>query len=905
MRASKRLIVCLCLVLLPLGAVSPSASADDEAPALLLTIEATLDGKPLVGAPVRFAPVDAPVLDGEEVAPESWVPVYDALDAPGANVGSRTDKEGRAAIVLSPATSWLVRVGDTPTAQTRLLERGRHASGDTIAFPLIAGEALVRLEHAPLEGWRVVAQGSRVDELEALVVSVARSKAKESPLLLLVPGLGRLGASLLWWHPSEGEGSHAGWCDVGFERLAEAARMPRQPAFVRVEGRLVAEDRKPLPKGSRIRVGTRVPPLATIPLASDGTFRAVVREPAAGRHLGFSGSVHVWAALDGYVASEPVGLRLTGDGGLATSGSIELTRGVAVRGAAPDLAGLPESYRWLLAVRAPPPGQPELDRDRVEIEAAFMGVPSSGWFLARPDGSFETWLTPGAWRIYALLEDHEAVQLEYPRGPYAVVDVGTEAVGDVHVPRWPRVEGRVVDPEGVAIAGAIVSQGEPWHTRIGRTDADGRFSMRRLLAGDPHAAPGHARDGWPLVVQAVGFQRCEVAGPGLEADPLVVRMSAGGDVVVEARTPTGEPVARGGVYQPASEPDPDRDQYLAMFDERGRAHVRGLSVGEHELGVTVGWQASTRVRAEVRPGETSAVPFEAVAPAERRLLRAHMPPGARPEDARAIWFAPLMGVAALPDVATDGSVWFRAPQPRLEGPSALFVEHEGALLAAPWDREPAEAPLEFDAQLLPPRLLHFRFEDPSGSPLYVDRPQPLATVLDRKGDSLLLVPTWTAFRICTLGGFSLFDRTTVEDYIARLHRGVEVQGLEFLVTEAQDGHGASTFVAPTIVPVPAQAPVRLEPLQTLTVILMGPDGRVPFATLHARVERTGELERVPESTLPAWDRVTGRDGKAVVPRDPHRGLVIRVRPTPGLRPLEPIVVPPGASSPLVIRLERE
>ncbi|MGE0193038.1 MAG: hypothetical protein AB7T63_13465 [Planctomycetota bacterium] len=308
MRVSKRLVVGACLGVLSLGALLPLASAEDDAPALLLTVEATLDGRPLAGASVRYAPVEGPVLDGSAVEIGAWLPVYNALDAVGTSVGSRTDENGRTQLVVSSSTSWLVRVGDAPNAQTRLLERGRHADGDTIAFPLVSGEALVRLPHAPPAGWRLIAESSRDDVLEARLVSVARAKASESSLLQVVAGLGRRGAGLRWWHASRGQGAYATSGDVGFESLVEPHDMPRPTSLARVEGRVVAKDRAPLPEGSFIRVGGRVPPLETIPLAADGTFRALVSPPVAGRLSIGRDRMHVYAMLEGYEPSGPVDL---------------------------------------------------------------------------------------------------------------------------------------------------------------------------------------------------------------------------------------------------------------------------------------------------------------------------------------------------------------------------------------------------------------------------------------------------------------------------------------------------------------------------------------------------------------------------------------------------------------------
>ncbi|MGE0193039.1 MAG: hypothetical protein AB7T63_13470 [Planctomycetota bacterium] len=573
-----------------------------------------------------------------------------------------------------------------------------------------------------------------------------------------------------------------------------------------------------------------------------------------------------------------------------------------MRGTAPDVAGLPEAYRWLLSVRADPRGPSPRDRDHAEIEAALFG-PSGGRFLAREDGSFETWLTPGAWHIHAVLDEHEPVRSDVPQGPHASVQVGSAPVNDVRVPRWPRVEGRVVHPEGVGIGGAIVCQGERWDAQVGRTSAEGRFSVRRLLARDPRWTAEQARDGWPLVVKAFGFQRRAIPGPRLAADPLVVPMSPGGDVVVEARTPAGEPVLHGGIYQPASDPEPGGDQFLADFDQEGRARVRGLAAGDHVLGVMAGWPKPTQVRAAVRTGETSALSLELVVPARRRPLRAHVPPGVRLEEARSVWFSRMRGFRSQPDLAADGTAWFWAPQPRLAGPSTLFLEHEGSILAAPWDLEPAEAPLEFSAESVPLRLLHLRFEDPSGTPLYVHGPLPLVTVGGGAHDAPLPLHVLGAFHIGKVGRFSLFDRKSLDDSIARWHPGVQVEGLELFITEAQDAHGITSFVAPTFVPLPTQVPIRLAPLASLTVTVLGPDGPVPFASVSARIERAGELTRVPDNELPTWHRATGSDGNAYVPRDPNRALVVEVSPTLEFRSLDgPIVVPPGAGSPLVLRV---
>ena len=194
----------------------------------------------------------------------------------------------------------------------------------------------------------------------------------------------------------------------------------------------------------------------------------------------------------------------------------------------------------------------------------------------------------------------------------AEIDLGT-----VVLERGATLGGRVVDPEGVGIAGIGVWQitelGNSPNSALGRlggappqveTAVDGSFELNDLAAGSQHHLLFHG-DGY-----LTDWRRGVAAPPG---EPLTVVLRAGGKVRGRVIDEQGQPIAEGRVaIQPARPTVGNLDVHshseharIVLTDEKGAFEIDTVAPGRYEAeAFATAYQPSQLLSLEVKAGET-------------------------------------------------------------------------------------------------------------------------------------------------------------------------------------------------------------------------------------------------------------------------------------------------------------
>ncbi|MGE0193040.1 MAG: hypothetical protein AB7T63_13475 [Planctomycetota bacterium] len=932
-----------CAAILLALCLSRADAPAGEAGPLQVVIEAVVDGKPMADAGVRVVALAADGLRPGRSDAAAWLAAYREVRADGLAPLAWTDADGRASIGMPATGRCLVAVGDSELAQVRVVETWRYVAGDTIGFSLLSAPARVRTSEAwTADGPQLTVLGRQRDALQAPVWCVAGPDGEDVHTLRfdgLPPGT----VQARWLDPRRGPGLWVGAAVPGATRL-ESEALLTQPRDVRVRGPIRAADGARLPEATIVRLGRSGPWSRPFPVEADGSFRWRLR--TAEELDGYLGELtYPWAYVEapGFVPSPRISLHPSGRQELVTAGPVVLERGILVEGSAPDLVGAPHLERWLVVqeVTEPPPGMASgVDADALGADQAAGKPPPLRWVLADADGTFRTWLLPGAWRLIAphfrTYPSHRRLQPsdEPPDGPSTDVRITDVPVRDVVLPALAAqtldpaakervIEGQVVDEAGDAIAHALVQSVDGDRIHATRTDAQGRF---RLPVG-PVNNPGAE-----LRVTGAAHHRSWARLADL-GDEVLIRLRPGGSAVLQATSSEGaapvelrvRPVnapsrARRHADEPALYgPDPDD---LASFDDLGRAYLRGLRPGRHVVLVTGARDGMERVEFDVAVGRETRVELQLDAPRHLIPLGGHIDVVKHPADAVVVserdgsWHPVVQGDYRLP----SGEIAMLQPDAEIPLHHSVLAERGGRL----WISRQADSRDGRSSTLVPyerePGEVVLRLEDDAGYPLFPTEmvllvdvarmadPGTPGTGVRRVGERI----SRFGARIVHVGRISLIDlrrslRAAQSAVPAPPVGGITIaSSYELIVVRAKGIDGRDARILPRVVPLESTQAVRLERAPRLAVSVRDAEGPVGGVALDVAYDFGAEITWRYRSA-PSESLGTDRFGLAVLPPPlPGARMLLRVTVPPGYRAPEALIeVPSDAKSPLLIQLEKE
>jgi hypothetical protein len=178
------------------------------------------------------------------------------------------------------------------------------------------------------------------------------------------------------------------------------------------------------------------------------------------------------------------------------------------------------------------------------------------------NGAYALSLPPGVWFVRAILPGRATAfaQAETPR----------DAAFDFTLARGVELRGKVVDPDGKPLAGAVVSS----QLRTTTTDAEGAFALPDLAADEETPT---------VLVRAAGFGATEVSPEWPPTEPLVVTPSPSHAVDVLVSDAAGEPVGGARLVVRLAHAAPfseiERLDFEGTTGDGGAARFEGLPPG--------------------------------------------------------------------------------------------------------------------------------------------------------------------------------------------------------------------------------------------------------------------------------------------------------------------------------------